>query len=196
MKKTYCVYIHRNQINDKVYVGMTSNANKRWTGKEKYKTQPFGKVIKEIGWERFDHLIIADGLTKEEASALERETIKKYDSMNPEHGYNHNSGGEKGWTISDVTREKLVDSHVEFFKEPQNRKAQSERISRYYKLHPERRKPVIQYLINGTFVKEFGSAWETGRYGFDASHVKACCKGYRKTSSGYIWRYKNENKRI
>lgn len=193
MGKKYCVYIHRNRIDGKVYVGMTSNASHRWAGKEKYKSQPFGEAIEKFGWECFDHLIIADGLTKEEASNTEKATIQKYDSMNPEHGYNHNSGGKDGWTISDEARQKLKKSHIDFFEKPQNRKDQSERITRYYKLHPELRKPVNQYLMDGTFVREFGSAWETGRYGFDASHVKACCKGYRKTANGFIWRYKHEN---
>ena len=190
--KEYCVYIHRNRINGKVYVGMTSDANKRWCGKEKYSTQPFGDAVRKDGWECFDHLIIADGLTEKQASNLEKELIEQYDSMNPEHGYNHNSGGKKGWKISDALRARLVKSHVEFFKNPQNRKDQSKRISFYYEQHPERRKPVSQYTRNGVFVREFGSAWETGRYGFDASHVKACCKGKRKTTGGYIWKYTNE----
>ena len=190
--KKYCVYIHQNQVNGKVYVGMTSDTNNRWCGKKKYTTQTFGKAIEKYGWNCFTHTIIADGLTEEQASIMERDLIERYDSMNPEYGYNQNSGGKKGWKISNASRKKLIESHIEFYKNPQNRKAQSDRIARFYEEHPELRKPVNQYEKDGTFIREFGSAWETGRYGFDASHVKACCKGYRKTAGGFIWRYKNE----
>jgi predicted GIY-YIG superfamily endonuclease len=189
----YCVYIHQNRINGKVYVGMTSNANKRWSGRRKYSNQLFGEAIEKYGWNNFNHVIVADGLTEEQASDIEKEYIKQYDSMNPEHGYNQNSGGKNNWRISDAARKRLIDSHIEFFKDPQNRKEQGDRLIRYYEKHPELRKPVVQYRKDGAFVCEYGSAWETGRHGFDASHVKACCKGYRKTANGYIWRYKNES---
>lgn len=192
MNKEYCVYIHRNKLDNKVYVGMTSNIRKRWNGKEKYSTQPFGEIVKEIGWNNFEHIIVAFGLTREEASKLEQETIKRYDSMNPNCGYNHNSGGKSGWEISARCREQLRRSHIDFFKDPKNRKDQSERISEYYRKHPELRKPVIQYSKDGELIRIFGSAWETRLYGFDASHVKACCKGHRKTTGGYIWKYQNE----
>lgn len=49
-------------------------------------------------------------------------------------------------------------------------------------------KPVLQFNLDGTFVKEWESGAETRRAGFH--HVSKCCNGKCKTSGGYIWKWK------
>lgn len=58
----------------------------------------------------------------------------------------------------------------------------------------ERAKPVLQYSLDGEFIKEWESAMECGRNGFFQSSIVNCCNGKYgyKTTGGYIWRYKNE----
>lgn len=51
-------------------------------------------------------------------------------------------------------------------------------------------KPVLQYTLEGEFVKEWKSATECGRNGFHKGNVAACCRGKLKTHKGFIWRYK------
>ena len=51
-------------------------------------------------------------------------------------------------------------------------------------------KPVLQYTLDGEFVREWPSARECGRNGFNPRHVGDCCRGERKTHKGFIWRYK------
>ena len=51
-------------------------------------------------------------------------------------------------------------------------------------------KIVIQYNLDGTFVREWPSAMECGRNGYNNGHVAACCRGEQKTHKGFIWRYK------
>ena len=51
-------------------------------------------------------------------------------------------------------------------------------------------KPVLQYTLDGEFVREWPSTMECGRNGFNPRHVGDCCRGERKTHKGYIWRYK------
>ena len=51
-------------------------------------------------------------------------------------------------------------------------------------------KPVLQYDLNGNFIKEWKSVAECGRNGYNQSHVGDCCRGERKTHKGFIWRYK------
>lgn len=51
-------------------------------------------------------------------------------------------------------------------------------------------KIVLQYDLNGNFIKEWKSVTECRRNGF--KHVDDVCRGERKSCGGYIWKYKNE----
>lgn len=51
-------------------------------------------------------------------------------------------------------------------------------------------KTVLQYDLNGNFIKEWPSARECGRNGFNQSSVSACCRGELKTHKGFVWKYK------
>lgn len=53
-----------------------------------------------------------------------------------------------------------------------------------------RSKPVLQYTLDGEFVREWSSATEAEKYGFISYHIYACCNGKRKSHKGFIWRYK------
>lgn len=88
----WTVYLHTNKINGKYYVGITSKSvNERWQNGYGYCGQVFYRVIKKYGWNNFDHEIIAEHLTREEASAMEQVLILKLNSM--ENGYNMSPGG-------------------------------------------------------------------------------------------------------
>lgn len=57
----------------------------------------------------------------------------------------------------------------------------------------KRKMAVCQYSLNGKFIKEYESAEYINKIlGYDASSIRECCKGKRRTSSGYIWRYAND----
>lgn len=51
-------------------------------------------------------------------------------------------------------------------------------------------KPVLQYTLDGQFVKEWTSTMECGRNGFQQSSVASCCRGERNKHKNYIWKYK------
>lgn len=51
-------------------------------------------------------------------------------------------------------------------------------------------KPVLQFTKNNVFVREWCSAKECGRNGYDHSTVSKCCKGKQKYHKGFIWKYK------
>lgn len=56
-------------------------------------------------------------------------------------------------------------------------------------------KPVLQYTKNGEFVKEWSSIMEADRNGFNCSNIIRCCKGKQKQYIGFIWKYKNSEKK-
>ena len=93
---SYCVYIHTNKHDGKKYVGITSKTpEERWNYGGGYAAnEHFTRAIKKYGWkEGFTHEVVMTGLTADEAAELEQYLIAKYDSNNPEHGYNQTRGG-------------------------------------------------------------------------------------------------------
>ena len=53
-----------------------------------------------------------------------------------------------------------------------------------------RSKPVLQFTLDGEFVREWESTQECGRNGFNQGNVSACCNGKRKSAHGFRWMYK------
>lgn len=95
MGDTYTVYKHTNKVNGKVYIGITINEpSVRW-GKNGcgYSKQFFGKAIRKYGWDNFEHEILFENLSHEEANNREIELIQYYKSSDIKYGYNIASGG-------------------------------------------------------------------------------------------------------
>lgn len=91
----YTVYVHITP-NNKYYVGITKqNVQNRWKNSLGYQSQRlFWRAIKKYGWDNIKHIIIATGLTHDDACKKEIELIAKYQSNNPKYGYNRTSGGD------------------------------------------------------------------------------------------------------
>ena len=108
MDDNYCVYIHTNKINGKKYIGLTKQEpEKRWANGKHYANSTYFKnAIEKYGWNNFEHQIYATNLTAEQASKLEIELIKKYNTTNIEYGYNLDSGGSYT-THSEITKDKI-----------------------------------------------------------------------------------------
>ena len=108
----YIVYQHKNKINGKIYIGITSRKpEERWGSNGcNYKTSPhFYSAIQKYGWDNFEHNILFTNLTKEQACLKEQELIKEFNSMNREYGYNSTSGGEI-FTMNEETKQKISQS--------------------------------------------------------------------------------------
>lgn len=56
-------------------------------------------------------------------------------------------------------------------------------------------KPVLQYTLDGEFVREWPSTMEIQRVlGFSNGSIGRVCRGEYRQSNGYLWRYKNSEK--
>lgn len=95
-EKEYFVYKHVFPDN-KVYIGITSmKPERRWNKGKGYRRKIKGKwcqphmakAVAQYEWDEIEHEVIATGLSKEEARAMESELIARYKSNEPEHGYN------------------------------------------------------------------------------------------------------------
>lgn len=82
----------------KYYIGVTSKDVKvRWNNGYGYRHQPyFYNAIKKYGWDNFEHIIIEENLTKDDAFNMEKSLIRKYKSNIRDFGYNRSTGGEDG----------------------------------------------------------------------------------------------------
>lgn len=110
MSPNYKVYVHTFP-NGKKYVGLTmQDVAKRWENGGGYKKCPkMWNALQKYGWNNVEHEVVAEGLTKEEAEALEIELIARYDSIR--NGYNADRGGNTTGTHSDETRAKISEAN-------------------------------------------------------------------------------------
>ena len=109
--KNYLLYKHTSP-GGKVYIGITSQRPElRWRGGKGYLSNDhFFNAIMKYGWDNFQHDIVATGLSRDEACAMERALIRLYHSDDPMRGYNRTTGGEYT-THTLESRQKLSQSH-------------------------------------------------------------------------------------
>lgn len=124
-KREYFVYEHVTPSN-KVYIGITNqNPERRWRNGEGYKPResretPFWRAIKKYGWDNIRHIVVAEGLTKNEACELEKNLIALFRTNDRRYGYNVCSGGDVPmYDCSDEIREHMRESAFKKWKRPE-----------------------------------------------------------------------------
>lgn len=175
MTNNWSVYMHTTP-SGKRYIGITSiDPEKRWNGGiSGYKGQVFELAIKKYGWENIKHEVLFSGLSKEEASAKEKELIATYKTDKSSHGYNVSSGGVSEKAFSEHTKRQMSLSHADVSgnKNPRARK-------------------VMCLDTNEVFetIKEAAS-----KYNVDPSCISDCCTGKHKTCLGLRFQYYDRGK--
>ena len=107
-KAIYCVYVARNILNRKPYVGQTNDFDGRKRDHRYAKKDThFHNAIRKYGWQMFDWGILKDGLTKPLADFWEKHYIKEFNCV--DNGYNMTEGGEGsiGLVHTEKTRKKM-----------------------------------------------------------------------------------------
>lgn len=221
----YTVYQHKNKINGKSYIGITKRKPKERWGKdgENYKTTPhFYSAIKKYGWDNFEHIILFENLTKEEACIQEKKLIKELDTQNREKGYNVLEGGntpamtpeicqlisqklkgnknglnhpcseEKKKKISDAQKGKKL---TNTHKEKLSKSAQK----RHVPCSEEKKKSLSEHYPNKKPVlcvelnQIFPSVQKTAKdLNLQATNISKVCKGILHTTGGYHFKYYND----
>lgn len=106
----YKIYIYRNDVNSKVYIGQTKTTleQRAQNGNGYQGCTHFYNAIQKYGWSKFHGAILEDGLTAQEANIREQYWINYFQSNNDKYGYNICSGGNNLTGIRRNSRSKKV----------------------------------------------------------------------------------------
>lgn len=209
MKNNFVLYKHTSP-NNKVYIGITSKKPEyRWNNGKGYKyNKHFYNAIQKYGWDNFEHDILIENLTEEEAKLVEQKYIKLYDSCNPKNGYNISPGGD---TLSLATREKLS-IRTRGKKNPMYGISRfGEKNPMYGKKHKNSTKNKISKANKGKFTGKDNSqsksiillntlevfdsiSTASKKYEISPNSIACCCRGeyrYTRASSGerMVWMF-------
>jgi group I intron endonuclease len=116
MRIIHSIYQFVNQNNNKVYIGYTSDWNRRLQDHQKrYLTidTAFYHALRKHGWESFTYEVIYQSLDKEHThKVMEEHFIREYNShIDNGHGYNMSYGGDGNNGYSAATRYKMGSSN-------------------------------------------------------------------------------------
>ena len=181
----YTIYLRRNKVNGKCYVGQTGNFDERqrqWRClKLTYANKNISNDRVKYGFDAWTVEILAEADTRDEAWELEQRFINDFNTLWP-NGYNlaKGGGGANGCKHSDKTRQKISEAnkgekHPMYGTNRTNRKDIS--------------KIVYQYTLDGVLKKVWPSIRECGRNGYNQGAVCACCNGKLKKYKGHRWSY-------
>lgn len=106
--KRYTIYKHISP-DGKTYIGCTGDVPEiRWR-KGYLHNDALSKDIDKYGWDNFKHDIVSSDMNETDAYALEKELIYKYQSTDPDRGYNKSVGGKVNYGMirSDEYKQKM-----------------------------------------------------------------------------------------
>lgn len=190
----WCVYCHTNKTNGKKYFGITSqNVEARWRHGFGYQNQiVFWRAIKKYGWDGFNHEVVMDSLTEDEAKQAEIELIKLYKTNcskynHPAYGYNMTDGGDgsTGRVLSIETRQrigkavkgKMVGEKNPFFGQKHTEETRNKMKENHYDCsgaNSHRSFPVYCVELQELF---WGCRDASNKYGIHRNSIGSCCIG-------------------
>jgi group I intron endonuclease len=112
------VYLIRNTINGKCYVGQTTQTLQRRLNTHKTKaksgsTSPLYCAIRKYGWDSFEVSVLTVVDNLEALNEAERKYVAEYRSTDREFGYNLAEGGNSnsGWVMREETKLRIGQSN-------------------------------------------------------------------------------------
>lgn len=170
------IYKTINLINGKKYIGQDSKNNPNYLGSGDF----LKKAIQKYGKENFKKEIIEYCDSLEELNEREIYWLNYYNVSNDSLFYNCiniNRGSRKGRKVS-------FESKIKMSNAKKGIKHSLESIN-------NRKKPILQYDLQGNFIKEWKGIIDISRE-LKINGIEQCCKYKRKTCGKFIWRYKND----
>lgn len=152
-----------------MYVGITGKgATHRW-GKGYRHCVKMNNAIKKYGWNGFDHRVLVDNITKEEAEEIEKNLIEDLMLQDDQYGYNIANGGSAPM-MTEETKKKISEAN----KGHHGRGGGS----------PKKK---VLCVETGTI---FESCCAAAKWcGSNSSHISNACRGKFEKTKGYHWKY-------
>ena len=108
----HCVYMARNKINGKIYIGRTKDFNSRRKQHLKCRGNGyFHQAIRKYGFNNFEWEILEGNISEKNIVSVEGRYIEKYKSDNREFGYNSQNVKDGVTTHSEETKIRMSKSH-------------------------------------------------------------------------------------
>ena len=179
----YSVYVHKNLLNEKYYVGNTKqNPSYRWNNGKgyKYNTQMWND-IQNSDWNKdWVHGILGKFENEKDALKYEAFLIAMLDSVR--NGYNTSSYRNSHFKHSEESKKKVSEAMTGKHHSEESKKKIRENSPS---------KSVLQFSKSGELIAEYPSEMEACRQtGCNHSNIYKCCKGKYKSCGGFIWKYK------
>lgn len=127
-KKIVGIYRVTNEINGKVFIGHSTDITRRFR-EYKYRKNPRNSIeeaITKYGLENFKFELIEE-CSIDNLNNREVYYIRKFDSMNPDHGYNNIVGG-KGYKLSEYSRNKMSISRTGMVQTAKTKRKRSNKV--------------------------------------------------------------------
>lgn len=196
MNKKYCIYLHRNKLNGKCYVGQTCESDpiNRWRiDGSGYKTQPcFYRAIIKYGWDNFEHIILEKDLTAEAANEKECYWGGYYHALAPE-GYCLHLGKTVQNKKSIVNRSIVLKQKWEVDLQYKQKVSQGQK-NKWKNWSTATQEKVLKNIMPRHAVRcietqiVYPSMREAQRQtGINYTHISQVCKGTRTTAGGFHW---------
>lgn len=213
METNYKVYVHI-APNGKRYYGITKRkVEVRWRNGKGYKRHDhFYRAINKHGWDNFEHIVIARGLSEEEAKWLEVELIREWDTTNKEYGYNITKGGEgtNGLKHSEETRKKLseINEGKTLSEETKQKMSEAKKGKKHKPFSEEYKQKMSEankgennpnatkvYCVELDMV--FNTVTEASKFvGCGISNISMVLRRKSKTAKGYHWIYAEDKDKL
>ena len=219
-KNIMVVYLVTNKINNKKYIGKDTNNRSNYLGSgtyikqaiQKYGKHNFEKTILEYCNSKEELILKEEYWLKkfdaENNPEFYNKTNKSFgNSGQTEEGKKRISIAKKGWQPTKEQKIKMSENrkghsmYTEEWKQKISKSTQGIKKSEEYKElmkekmggNTNRRKKVIQYDMEGNFIKEWDyvleAAYSLGKK--TGAAITEVCSGKRKSIYCYVWKYKS-----
>ena len=210
------IYKVVNTITDEVYIGATTKSIEERKADHLQKSRRkvgsyFQEAIGTYGPDAFSWQQIDTANSTNELAEKEKQYILKYNSK--EQGYNSDAGGgfkkivyqfnEDGILINSFSSLKEIETTLNYDKRRVSNACTTATLWKgsywSYSLNKtfipaidSRKKKVFQYSLNGEILARYNSVAEASREtGISKTCISRCCRGERRSSSGFLWKYQD-----